>query len=487
MIQTLEKKNTRVVGFDLIRIIACFFVLLVHFNAQVCGYENGQLVYPNSIIPGIFFGGRIYLGTLGVVMFFILSGASLTMTHRPGESIFKFYIRRFLSIFPPFWIAFLLATAFDFLYFRGISIAAPWKFIISFAGLDGYFSSLNLIPCDYYKLGEWFLGCIILIYAIFPLIHWLMEKSPKAMCYSTAAVILLGLLCVRWKVPALKTSTSFLLCLGEVMLGMLYQRFSLHQHKGKCLWISTSIFVISLIISNYISAELLNLVTGCFLFCLLMVASELIKSPSVGTLLQSLSAQTFSVFLVHHWLIFRMIQGFDRSNLPRMYVVILFIIYLGLTCILSVLLTKAGSAFSGMLRKNLVVTKLLLILVALSIVFSCCCVFMHNIGKIHKIFNPEVLSAEFISSEVRDDTLYLNVSNTGNVPWKSGESICCALFVDGGDSGIRSMLEPDQTVNPENTAVFVFPLELVPAQGIIEAVMLQEGVTYFGDYFTIDR
>lgn len=60
------------------------------------------------------------MGDIGVSLFFMLSGASLMYTWRQ-ERITKFYIRRFRSIYPMFWIAWFVATAVDFLSYKGLN------------------------------------------------------------------------------------------------------------------------------------------------------------------------------------------------------------------------------------------------------------------------------------------------------------------------------------------------------------------------------
>lgn len=369
-----DSGKKRIVGFDIIRLIACFFVLLVHFNAAVSGYDNGIFKYPNSVLPGFIVENRIYLGTLGVVMFFMLSGASLMLTYKPEEGVAKFYSKRILSIYPSFWIAFAIATVVDFFCYHGIAITNPWNLTISFAGLDGYFWSMNLIPGEYYKLGEWFLGCIILLYLLFPLIYSVLNQYPIPCGIIAAAIYAAGLYCIKYQVPCFNASTSFLLCLPEMILGMLYVRFSMHIHKRPMLIIATAVFFLALILRAYIPSDLLTLITAVFLFSLIIAATDLIKNPAVGTLLQKASAQTYSIFLVHHWIVYKLIQGFDLATMPRMYVWILFAVYLVLSMVLACLLTKAGSCLAGKIKNKRSVLAVIMILLVFSYIYTGCSV-----------------------------------------------------------------------------------------------------------------
>ena len=80
----------------------CLLVCLVHFNAAVSGYQNGVFVYANSIAPNHIMGNRVYLGTLGVKLFFVVSSASLMLSYKPEDKTITFYKKRILNIYPGF-------------------------------------------------------------------------------------------------------------------------------------------------------------------------------------------------------------------------------------------------------------------------------------------------------------------------------------------------------------------------------------------------
>lgn len=68
--------NKRVAYYDLIRVIACACVLIIHFNASFSGYDiGGEFLYPNYILPNNVFNGNVYLGGGGSrsIFYFIRS------------------------------------------------------------------------------------------------------------------------------------------------------------------------------------------------------------------------------------------------------------------------------------------------------------------------------------------------------------------------------------------------------------------------------
>lgn len=56
-----SKTTDRIVGFDFVRLLACLFVCVVHFNASLSGYQNGVFLYGNSIVPNFILRNRVFL------------------------------------------------------------------------------------------------------------------------------------------------------------------------------------------------------------------------------------------------------------------------------------------------------------------------------------------------------------------------------------------------------------------------------------------
>ena len=343
-------RKSRIIGFDLIRIFSCICVTIVHFNATVSQY-NGTFVYPNSLIPNFYFAGRIYLGSLGVSLFFMLSGATLMYTYGSHKSTLEFYKRRFFSIFPAYWIAFAVATVYDFLYYKGMSNANPWKFLFSVIGMDGYLGNQGIISLDFYKLGEWFLGCIILLYFIYPLLHWAVTKRPIiSACIIVAAYVLL----IRPEFSIGNKFSSlpnfFVVRIPELLLGMYFIKYRLHEHPCILSVSGVTSFLIAWLLRDSISS--LTLCTGLavLIFSFSTLVCKLIHGERIKCILAKISALTYPIFLVHHWLIDRIIIGFDCAHMPRRYVYMLFFIYFFLTLVLSMLLRKYASKLAACLQ-----------------------------------------------------------------------------------------------------------------------------------------
>lgn len=339
------KEKKRIVSMDLIRLFSCLCVITCHFNACVSGFSNGMFVYPNSVVPNFYLENRIYLGDIGTSLFFMLSGASLMMSYRKGN-LKLYYKKRFLAIYPMFWVAYAAATVCDFFLQKAFS-GGDWKLLlVSLSGFDGYLASLGRIGFDFYKLGEWFLGCIVLLYIIFPVLHACVEKKPAI----TAILVLIGYagysLLVRARNGAF-VSVNFFLRIPELVLGMLFIRYDLRNRPGLMFGIAGAAALAAWLLRNYIRP-----LTLCVCMCMLLFAAmtwlgEKITSEKLRTWLLTLSNLTYPVFLVHHWMISRLASGFDPAVMSRRSAIFFYGIFLLFSFVLAHLLKTYTKKIQG--------------------------------------------------------------------------------------------------------------------------------------------
>lgn len=472
----------RVVGYDLIRVLSCFFVVVVHFNAAVCGYAGGIFLYPNEIIPNFYLGGKVSLGTLGVNLFFILSGASLMRANHGTVHAGVFYRKRLLSLYPAFWIAFFVATCVDFLITKGIPAAPPVQMLAALTGLDGYLSQLGLASAVYYKLGEWFYGAIVLLYLLFPLVHRCVRRVPAAVAAACAGMYGVGLWAISRGVPHCN-NTSLLMCLPEMVLGMLYVRYDLHSRPRLSMGISLGVLMAALLFSRYLTQDFLTLLLAVSIFLALMVFSRWLTGTRVAHALEETAKLTYPMFLVHHWLIYRLVEGFDRSAMPRLYVAMLFLIYLVAGGALSYVLQSYSGKLADCLRKSRFLFRVAALVIVAGMLLALTGIQFKNRDTVVGHVQPEVSEAfnsQIVSVECRGNEIVLTVENSGNITWTEQEQYRCGLLKDGADCGIRGFLEPETAVEPGQIAVFTIPLPEGFRTESLQVVMLKEGVTYFG-------
>lgn len=356
-----EKKETaaagskeRLIYIDLIRLFACLCIITVHFNATVSGFELfGKFQYENSLVPNRYFG--VYLGEIGVSLFFLISGAALMISNET-TSLKDFYKKRFLNIYPMFWIAFAAATGLSFILDKRLAAVPAWKIIFSIIGYDGYLQTLGLLHGSFYQIGEWFLGCIITLYIIWPLLRKGMKAVP-ALVWIAALLLNIGVYAALK--PGWVYLNWFFIRIPEILFGMTVVKYRLDRYPlrflcGTLAWAC----VINLLEKNVIGYYCWNTAICIVMFAVLLNIGRFIKWPAVKKVIVFASGLTYPIFLVHHWIISRAAKMVDLAALTRKQVVLFYIFYLvvitAAALLLKIIGTQITQLFYRMLpRKNI--------------------------------------------------------------------------------------------------------------------------------------
>jgi len=183
-------------------------------------------------------------------------------------------------------------------------------------GLDNFAQAAGWVTMDFACVGEWFLGSILFLYLLFPLLRWGLRKQPLLTWAVVLAAslpvhymgwdarlvaihipeFLLGMAFVHWKCPAR---------LG-VLAGCAVLLFTPAAADGKvaCALFSAAAFI------------LLAALGGCIHWVPLQNACAL------------LSKYSYAVFLTHHVIILRLVDNFDLAAMTRRDTALLFGVYL---------------------------------------------------------------------------------------------------------------------------------------------------------------
>ena len=162
----MNMKQKRLFYLDVIRAVCAVMIVVYHFPLAI----SQPVDYFHSFANGSF-------GMIAVYCFFMVSGAALMYRYQnEGKlNLKQFYKKRFFSIYPLFWIAYVMAFFWVFWQLKEVYRIIPTKAIFwSVIGMDGWLA--HLVP-TFYMVGEWFLGSIIILYALFPLIRICYQKN----------------------------------------------------------------------------------------------------------------------------------------------------------------------------------------------------------------------------------------------------------------------------------------------------------------------
>lgn len=324
----------RAVWLDVVRIFAFLCILVIHFNASISGFDSyGVFKFSNSLVPNFY--SNVYLGDIGSGLFFIISGASLEIANYPikiqPNYLRAYYKKRFLAIFPMYWISFLLASVVTHTRF-----IQPIKcFIVSLFAMDGYLATLGLGKyAAYYKLGEWFLGCLLLLYLVYPFLSFFLTKKPLL----TTLSVLGCYYCFIGKL----SNITFIFQLPYLLIGMLFVHYG-EKHKNRWIILALTAVIIkftSIIeLDSWSNAILLNLII--FVFMAIIFKDLNISNPQTVGNLMNASKMTYPVFLVHHIIITIICSRYlSLQTLIRSDVLLIFYFYISISIISAFLVLR---------------------------------------------------------------------------------------------------------------------------------------------------
>lgn len=290
----------RIRYFDLLRCISFCFIIFYHMIIQLHISEICQL---ESITP-FFMNQNMHIATLGVAVFFMLSGASLGYTTREKFDIKKYYKKRFLRILIPFYIAYLICLVMLIGINHSIHGVFPenvpaWRFVFTVLGMDGWISGHG-IATFFLGPGEWFLGCLMVLYLVFPLLRYLMRKNKWLFFAAATGIYLLVIWNYRFPI---EEHQNLLLKGYEFIIGMMIGYCGAEfRSKWKYLTIPVVIFFLISPFEIKIDYELKITILAVAFFLSFSYLEPVLQKRKCSVS-DILSRYSYEIFLIHHVII----------------------------------------------------------------------------------------------------------------------------------------------------------------------------------------
>lgn len=290
------------------------------------------------------------LSELGISMFFIISGASLylSMSKYDKFPVGTYIYKRFKGIYPPFWIAYIIAFLYTFVENGGLNPDIPvYRIWLSVVGMDGL--TLYAVP-NFYLLGEWFLGTIILIYFYFPLLKFLIDKWPKV---TWAVVLVLWVVYVYFYDFSLQIDRNPITRVVEIMFGIYYCKYVvLNKNRKKSLRIAAFIIclvVFVLLLFVKIPGEKMHwylvVIMGITLFYVIAQIGSFINNKALATVVTAISVNSYSIFLVHHIIGNHIADYFKDTDLSKAEFFTCFVLYVALIAVFTIIVNYVSKRF----------------------------------------------------------------------------------------------------------------------------------------------
>lgn len=324
-------KKKRLFYLDFIRALATILIVIYHFNITLHSYNI------TTALPLLEDYSNGSFGQLGVSLFFIISGATLMYTYDKQCSLWTFYKKRVLALFPMFWIMYFLCFVWSDLQTGGLPKGIPgWRIVFSIIGMDGYLSPLIE---TFYKIGEWFLGCIILLYLIFPLLRYLMKKIPRLL---PIIIIVFFVVYVQWyPFDPMIPDRDFLARIPDFLFGMYFVKY-IKKVTPQLAFVCLTILCLVLLVPLPINAIFRLSLTGFVSFLLLVYTARWIRIILFRDMFSWISKYSYAVFLVHHVLILQLLTPYKGNTLDAWTTIGVFLLGFILILIGSWLLYQLG-------------------------------------------------------------------------------------------------------------------------------------------------
>ena len=171
-------------GLDVVRLAALLPVLCYHYCIEAA--RLGFAV-PTALIGR----GMADWVEIGLAWFFLLSGAALCLQWQGRFDARRYFVGRTAATYPAFWLGFAALFVYGEVLHGNNADIPRWRVVFSVLGLYGYLAPVTV---TFYKIGEWFLGVILILYLVFPLLLWCMETPLRR----RALGVLMAVLAVVW-------------------------------------------------------------------------------------------------------------------------------------------------------------------------------------------------------------------------------------------------------------------------------------------------
>lgn len=160
--------SQRVVFFDCIRIICIAIIVYAHSQFSLIPWFNSLFFSDGQVFFNIYNGGITRLAVFGI---FFISGAVLSYSYKEINTVRQyrsFIFKRLIRMYPAFWMSLLLGIFLCPVLFWQNFFAVLFEF-------TGFFVILGQGPGIINPMG-WFIGTIVILYALFPLLAKFVKK-----------------------------------------------------------------------------------------------------------------------------------------------------------------------------------------------------------------------------------------------------------------------------------------------------------------------
>ena len=166
---------------DTVRVFASFAVIVGHFVSCFDGMDGFDKMR-------LFF---FHAGNVGVFLFFTLSGYLIPPSLERSKSLWEFYRKKLIRVVVPFTVSYIIfgaglmalapldikVAAWSPFFHASFQSGFPLGILIGMFPVDVNIVKFLDLPLMWF-VGEWFMGVLILLYLVAPLLNVLIKRAP---------------------------------------------------------------------------------------------------------------------------------------------------------------------------------------------------------------------------------------------------------------------------------------------------------------------
>jgi len=302
----------KIIEIDFIKVLSSLGIISFHFACHI--KSEKKFVFKSR--------GTSY-GFLFVNIFWIISGALNFYNNSEIKSLRHYYFKKFKALAPSFYILY------TYIYFKNVFIKGkfffrpvnPFNLIYSILLLDGYFKIFK-INTIYLSIGEWFLGALIIIHFLYPIILY----GFKNLFIQTLLIDIFFFSFLIHGKYFIFYEKNIIICITLFILGMIIIKY-INLDNISFLVISLFIMLIYYFVNISIKKRfLIDVFYSPFFFCILFwIGKFIMKVKILNIIVSKISQISYQFFLLQHIVIFKIIYFFPKSSSNITYFCILFL------------------------------------------------------------------------------------------------------------------------------------------------------------------
>ena len=286
----ISSRKEKIESIIFIRACCCIGIIIFHYFCDSKG--KFKLLYKTA---------NSNFGFMFVTSFFCISGFVLFYNYPKITSFKSFYYKRWKSILVPFYICYIYFFLRNVFRVRKLFYYGDMpKIILTIIGLDGY---LSYKMKTYYFVGEWFLGAIIIIYALYPILLSILTKN---IIINNIFICFSYFLMYKANFFIIDKTRNMITCITSFYFGIEAIRFKrFYLIRKKIFIISIFIFSFLCFVKIKINCDLIVYqIQGFSLFIALYHIGKYIMKTKINIIFFEISKLSYSIYLFHRRILF---------------------------------------------------------------------------------------------------------------------------------------------------------------------------------------